>query len=173
MSGDVISWRGIIPADPCVKVGDANTGYIHIITLEKLINGVANGDTKPNAPSDPNYIPDYLSTFTCPLPVPTGSLYARNNTNRSMTVQFFKEGTTNYQNRDVNASSSITESLSSGLYDVTVRAEFTPPSNGPTLHMQCNINGITQITNNGSLFHFQHVTLPIDISVMPTISPTN
>ncbi|MEB0260752.1 hypothetical protein [Mucilaginibacter sp. 10I4] len=175
MSGAVTSWRGQVPLDPCVKVDGANNGYIHIITLEQFAidTGIVTGITKPNVPSDINYIPDYVSTNTCPLPVVTGTLYARNNTNRPMVVSFFIEGTTDYQNRDVNSSASISENLPPGLYDVTIRAEFTPPVNGPTLHMQCNINGVTKITNNGSLFHFENVTVPIDISVMPTTSPTN
>ncbi|MEB0278961.1 hypothetical protein [Mucilaginibacter sp. 10B2] len=175
VDGVSTAWRALPSSVSCVQVDDVNTGYAHVLTLEQYnsATSVATGLTKANLPSDPDYIADYVSTFSCPLPIPTGNLYAINNSNLDMSLNFFKVGTADYNHRDITPNHSVSVDLPFGTYDVTILCNVVQPPSGPTLHMQCNINGVTKIINNGSTFHFSSVTLPIDINVHPTISSTN
>ena len=65
-------WRALASSVTCVQgSNDLNTGYATVATLEEynLSTGLATGNTKPNSPSDPNYVPDYISS-NCPIQTP-------------------------------------------------------------------------------------------------------
>ena len=53
----------------------ANTGYQAYTTLEQyyVLTGLPTGVTKPNVPSDPDYVAPVLNLIDCPLPTTTTS----------------------------------------------------------------------------------------------------
>jgi hypothetical protein len=65
-------WRALTTAVSCITNGGVNTGYVHVDTLEEyyLINSAPTGNTKPNVPSDPNYIADYINSTLCAVGIP-------------------------------------------------------------------------------------------------------
>jgi hypothetical protein len=69
------AWRALASSITCVVApSDLNTGFANVATLEEFntVTGLPTGNTKPNSPSDPNFIPDYISS-SCPVQQTGGS----------------------------------------------------------------------------------------------------
>lgn len=131
----------------------SNTGFKAYTNLEQyyLDSGVATGLTKPNNPSDPDYIAPFLDLTFCPLPSATPSISTSVSVTPSISVSI---STTPSVTPTVTPSVSVTPSISLSI--------STTPSVTPSVSITPSITTSISVTP----------TATPSISVTPSITPS-
>jgi hypothetical protein len=166
-----LGWRALTSSITCLLDGSGhNTGFAHVATLEQftIATGLPNGETKPNSPSDPNYIANYSDISLCPIPtveVPdppaTAIIEVHNNTPDShVTVHITSIGGVEY-NLEVYPHGTGTLSILNSVYNVNV------VSTGGTTQNATICNGNTIPLNQDEHHDFGAVSVPILVTVQP------
>lgn len=70
-------WRPRVSDAYCQQSSGDNTGYLVYQTLEQVYTDVTpnalTGQTKPNTPTDPDFVPPVYNTISCPVPPPANT----------------------------------------------------------------------------------------------------
>jgi len=158
------AWRLLTSSLSCVLDGDGhNTGMVHGATLEEftIATGVATGPTKPNTPSDPDHIADYVDSTMCPPYAPPPSNTAELFTNRGAPCNATLVNGDGVHSYDMNGvTDDLTIPIAAGTYSVSV----TPNLPGsPNAIINCN--GVIVTIPAGSTHTFTGVVANISITV--------
>lgn len=173
-TGVTTAWRALVSSLSCLLTNGANTGYVHCQTLEQFDTATnqPTGVYKPNTPSDPDHVADYLDTNMCAISQEqptTALLYAANNCSGILGIELTNETTLEVINLDVNPSQSITQTIPVGLYKIIMHCSQTQPASpGPALHVLQIVNSVTKVLATEALQQYDHVTTNININVHPT-----
>jgi hypothetical protein len=160
-------WRAL--STSCVLKDGKRTGYARVETLEQYIlaTGVANGVTKLNVPSDPDYITDYLDPIGC-KPIPTNAnIFVVNRLNfHSVTVRAVNSSTSETKTFNVGSNSSDAVTVLTEPHNITVTRNSSSASQP---WYKINNEPPQQFSSNFSF----NGTAPIKIVIADTPELTN